>query len=67
MRKVCKPFDIENRNRRIGDRFTEYELRIGAERLFKLFVRRILIDKGTLDSKLLKRHGKQVYRTAINL
>ena len=62
---ACPFFEIENMERRVGERFAEDALGIGAESgVDGLFVG-IRIEQREFDSHLSHRHGEQIGRAAV--
>lgn len=63
---VCKFFDIENGQCRIGDRFTEYGFGIRTKSGVELFLGAIGRDEGEFYSHTFHGDGKKIIGTSIN-
>ena len=66
MRKTRELLDVENGNGGIGDGLAEQRPCIGTERLCKLLLGQILIDKGDVDAHLLHRYAEKIVGAAVN-
>ena len=66
MSNLGKLLDVENVNGRVGDSLAENTLGIGTNKLLKLILRDIIVNKSTLDTHFLHGNTEQIVGAAVD-